>query len=73
MELVDKRGTALTTTFDDLVIGDCYQDEEDNICIKIGYERCLYLNAQGDWDTAAERRDELIIPLKATLTIERRA
>lgn len=73
MELVDKRGTALTTTFDDLVIGDCYQDEEGNICIKIGYERCLYINANGDWDTALERSDELIIPLKATLTVERKA
>lgn len=74
MELVDKRGTApLTTTFDDLHIGDCYQDDADNICIKTSRDRCIYFDtSEGQWRSVGENLNELIIPLKATLTIERR-
>jgi hypothetical protein len=72
MELIDKRGILLTTTFDDLYIGDCYQDDEDHICIKTSRDRCIYFDtAVGQWRSSFENLDELIIPLKATITVER--
>ena len=74
MELIDKRGTALTTTFNDLHIGDCYQDDADNICIKTNRDGCIYFDtAVGQWRSAFENLDEPIIPLKATITVERKA
>lgn len=73
MELIDKRGTALTTTFDDLHIGDCYQDESDNICIKTNRDRCIFFDTdEGEWRSVGENLNTLIIPLKATITVERR-
>lgn len=72
MELIDKRDIPLTTKFEDLLIGDCYQDDEGNICIKTGYDRCIYYNIEMSvWLSASENTNELIIPLKATITVER--
>ena len=74
MELIDKRGTPLTITFDDLHIGDCYQDEGDNICIKTSRDRCMFFDTkEGQWHSIGESLNTLIIPLKATITVERRA
>ena len=72
MELIDKRGIPLTTKFEDLLIGDCYQDEVGSICIKTGYDRCIYYATEmSGWRPGTENLDELIIPLKATITVER--
>ena len=34
MQVIDRRGTPLTITFGDLNIGDAFQDDDDDICIK---------------------------------------
>lgn len=74
MEVIDKRSTPSTTTFEDLLIGDCYQDDGDNVCIKTNYDRCIYYDAiAGQWCSAGESLDSVVTPLKATITIEGRA
>ncbi len=70
-ELIDKRGIPLTQTFNDLKIGECYQDTDDNICMKIGWDRrMIYLSGEWRPSTFADR-EQLVIPLKTTITIER--
>ena len=73
MELIDKRESPqLNTKFDDLLIGDCYQDAEGSICIKTGRDRCIYYDTNlSMWHSAGENTDELIIPLRATFIVER--
>ena len=71
MKLIDKRETKQTIPFDNLNIGDCYQDKDGYICIKTGFDRCMYLDDSGGWSTTSESRDAAIIPLKATITVER--
>ena len=70
-ELIDKRGIPLTHTFNDLKVGECYQDTDNNICMKIGWDRrMIYLD--GKWRLSSlTEKDQLVIPLKTTITIER--
>ena len=71
VELIDKRGRIITDKFRDLEIGQCYQDMEDFVCMKISKADCLrYVN--GAWKNHwVSNADELVIPLKTTITIER--
>ena len=72
MKLVDRRGIPLSTTFNDLLIGDCYQDDEGNVCIKTSRDRCIFFSTdEGEWLSASENLDTLIIPLQATFIVER--
>lgn len=73
MELIDKRDIPqLNTTFDDLLIGDCYQDYDGNICIKTDHDRCMHYDADlAMWHSASENSDESVIPLKATFIVKR--
>lgn len=68
-QIIDKRGKPLTVTFGDLKVGDFFQNEADCICMKIDHDKVLnwttgFVNS--GWDS-----DDLLIPLKATITIER--
>lgn len=76
MTVIDKRGTPLTVTFGELKIGDVFQNTKDRVCIKVSpsyaivlYDTCEYYEAE--WQNEQFDCSELIIPLKATLTIER--
>ena len=73
MTVIDKRGIPLTHTFDELVIGECFQDTNDKLCMKIGFDRKMVYNEEGCvWQpSVCLERDQLIIPLKTTITIER--
>lgn len=73
MTIIDKRGVPLTVTFGDLSIGDAFQDNEDRVCIKVShaYAITLYQGSVNEWRNVRFDFDELIIPLKATLTVER--
>lgn len=75
MEFIDKRDAPTpTTTFEDLRIGDCYQDDSDNVCIKTSYDRCIYFDTTtGVWCSAGKNLDSSVTPLKATVTVERKA
>ena len=69
----DKR-TAINkgTTFDKLAVGDVFEDGCDVLCIKIDAIRCFYMRDDDTWDTAHCEEDEVVFPLRATLTIEGR-
>ena len=71
MTLIDKTRKALDTTFADLECGDCYQNVDDHICMKIGYDRAMLWGGDHWVPTCCVELDELIIPLKTTITIER--
>ena len=74
MNVIDKRAIPLTVTFGDLPIGEAFQDDDGDICIKtdIGTamlwyeEKCVWIPCH------CHSEDELIIPLEITYAIERK-
>lgn len=71
MQVIDRRGTPLTTTFDDLNIGDAFQDDDGDICIKTDSTSAIYWSGSRWAFHTAFSGDELIIPLEVTYTFER--
>lgn len=72
MQVIDKRGKPLDTCFDELSLGDVFQGTNDRIYIKASSEHALGHADNGTWVYVPYDNDELVIPLKATLTVERR-
>lgn len=73
MNVIDKRAIPLTATFGDLDIGDAFQDDDGDICIKTDTGVAIYWTGEY-WSTSHSYcGDELIIPLEATYTFERRS
>lgn len=70
-ETIDKRGIPLTVTFRDLAIGDAYQDEDGDACIKTSAHDFIYYDGFKWEDGNYLDTDLLIIPLNITYTIER--
>ena len=71
MQVIDRRGIPLTTTFGDLAIGDAFQDDDEDICIKTDVGAAIYWTGH-HWATSrAYDGDELILPLEVTYTFER--
>jgi hypothetical protein len=74
MTVIDKRGKKLDTCFGELVIGDAFQGTDDRIYIKVECEHAIRYHEEsygGIWMYVPYDYAELVIPLKATLTIER--
>lgn len=71
LNLIDKRGRTLEKTFHNLALGECYQDCIDNLCMKIGYDRCMKWDGSHWVPTIGVDLDEAVIPLKTTITVER--
>jgi hypothetical protein len=74
MTVIDKRGKELDTCFGDLNVGDVFQGTDDHIYLKTSCETALMYKEGYEYSGWVERDydyAELIIPLKATLTIER--
>ena len=69
--IIDKRGTPLTHTFGELENMDFFQDTDDNLCVKIGWDRKLIWHSGGWIHCSHIESDELVIPLKASITIMR--
>ena len=70
MEVKYKVVNKKTVPFCDLKIGDCYRDVDgDEICIKVGTDKCLFLN-KDEWVPMIENTCDDKIPLKATLVVE---
>ena len=69
--VIDKLGTPLNTTFGELESMDFFQDTDNNICVKVGNDKKLIW--RGDcWKHYPHiGNDELVLPLKATITLER--
>jgi hypothetical protein len=71
MQVIDRRGKKLTVTFGDLAIGEAFQDDDGDICIKTDVGAAIYWTGS-HWATCcAYGGDELIIPLEVTYTFER--
>lgn len=71
VELIDKRGKVITDKFRDLEIGQCFQDMHNNICMKSGNQALLFYE-HGKWKSCCViDTEQLVIPLKTTITIER--
>lgn len=73
VELIDKRGRKLTDKFRDLEIGQCFQDMENFVCMKVGRNAFIrYIDGRWAYSLAwVANTDDLVIPLKTTITIER--
>lgn len=71
MQVIDRRGTPLTITFGDLNIGDAFQDDDDDICIKTDVGAAIYWTGSHWAYHAAFAGDELILPLEVTYIFER--
>ena len=75
MKVIDKRGIPLTVTFGDLAIGDAFQDDDGDICIKTDTHSAIYWidDAKRWWGHHCNISDrDLIIPLDVTYTFERK-
>jgi hypothetical protein len=71
MQVIDRRGQKLTTTFGDLAIGEAFQDNDGDMCIKTDIGAYMYYDHY-EWIPKYDLdADELIIPLEITYTIER--
>ena len=68
--IIDNRNEKLRKCFDQLEIGDFYEDYDGNICLKISHSKCLY-NRDGRWENSNEIPEDTVYPLLATITIER--
>ena len=69
--VIDKLGIPLTHTFGELENMDFFQDTDNNICVKVSWDRKLIWYGSGWIHCTHIDNDELVIPLKATLTLER--
>ena len=71
MQVIDRRGKKLTTTFGDLAIGDAFTDDDGDINIKTDVGAAIYWTGSHWAYHAAFAGDELILPLEVTYTFER--
>lgn len=71
MQVIDRREAPLTTTFRDLNIGNAFQDEDGDICIKTDVGAAIYWTGNHWAYHVSFAGDELILPLEVTYTFER--
>jgi hypothetical protein len=71
MQVIDKRGIPLTTTFGDLAIGEAFTDEDGDISIKTDVGAAIYWTGEYWAPSYAYDGAELIIPLEVIYTFER--
>ena len=69
MQVIDRRGRKLTTTLGELAIGEAFQDDDNDINIKVGLGCAMYWDG-GQWIDRHMDEDLLIIPLEVTYTFE---
>ena len=74
MTIKDTRAKNNKVDFEDLPIGQVYEDTEGIVCIKTWYgdteDNCIcYID--GKWESSLEGFTSKVIPLKTTLLIER--
>ena len=70
VKIIDKREVESTDKFRNLEIGQCFQDDENFLCMKVSETDLLrYINGgwRNNWVTSP---DSLVIPLKTTIMVE---
>ena len=71
MTLIDKTGEPINTKFKDLDIGEAYIDEDGDTNIKTDIGSSIY-HAYDYWTPRSADPEEAVIPLKATIIVERK-
>ena len=71
MQVIDRRVVTLTTTFDDLKIGDAFQDDDGDICIKTNVSSAIYWTGSYWAFHTPFCGSEAILPIEVTYTFER--
>ena len=71
MTLIDKTGEPINTKFKDLDIGEAYIDEDGDTNIKTDICSSIY-HTRDYWTPRSVDPEEIVIPLKATITVERK-
>lgn len=72
MKVVDNRKKNIKVPFADLPIGEAYFDEDGILCIKTSAyddENCIYYKDEY-WNTECQNKNDFVMPVKVTLTIE---
>ena len=74
MRVIDERALPTTTTFGDLAVGEAFQNDERDICIKTGIRSYMYYDTHYEsWiDMYNYAEDEPVIPLEITYEVERK-
>lgn len=70
MTIRDNRTITSAVTFEDLPIGTLYEDKHKNLCIKTNEHHCIYHHDNGQWVEFEEADSAIVVPLRATITIE---
>lgn len=68
--IIDNRGEKPANIFDELEVGEFYEDRDGYLCLKVSHSNCL-CNANGRWIFSNENPEATVSPLLATITIER--
>ena len=55
--------------FQNLKIGEVYEDKDGYVCIKVSENLCLFADEYGIWDRITEGADEKVYPLAVNLEI----
>ena len=74
MTIKDTRAKSNAVNFEDLPIGQVYEDKEGIVCIKTCDGECednCICFIRGEWEANTEGATTKVIPLKTTLLIER--
>ena len=71
MTVIDNRATPSGRTFGDLAIGEAFQDDDGDICIKTTIDSAIYWTGRYWAVHDVFSSDKLILPLEVTYTIER--
>lgn len=74
MTIKDTRAKSNAVNFEDLPIGQVYEDKEGIVCIKTHDSECednCICFIRGEWEVNTEGATTKVIPLKTTLLIER--
>ena len=72
MKVVDNRKKIIEVPFADLPVGQAYIDDGEHLCIKTSTydeENCICYQ-DGHWHTDYQGRNDYVLPVKVTLTIE---
>ena len=76
---VVRNDKTMTTTFDELEVGQTYLDKDGTLCMKTlsafsnsnNLGSCIFFNEELEkWESLPEKRDALCTPIESTLTIE---
>lgn len=67
VKIIDERENK--NTFGALKIGEWFVDDNGMVCLKVEYDRGLYMNCNEEWSNEEFGQSETVIPLKVEVHI----